>query len=115
MKHLTIGSQSKVISYSTKQQGYGRQSLRVTLHDLESNEIYDEIYVGDVFPNVREHFERHYRLRDDVIMATDGKSYIDPNIEGMAWSEDEVFDTMPELLTAALAGKEVEIREEEEE
>lgn len=106
IKTITIGTDAKVISYSTTQQGYGRQSLYVTLL-CEDGTTYDDMYVKDVFPNVLEHYD-NYILTDDAFYIEEKNIYADGNGNG-EYTEDEVFDSVEELLNHVLDGEEVEV------
>ena len=50
------GVDARLIYVSTKQEGYGRQGVYVTFNEYHFGQV-EELYLGSVFPNVREHFD----------------------------------------------------------
>lgn len=126
---LTIGQGVSIHSYSTKQQGYGRQSLFVELAiDLNNcDEIADlelrrsakdcvigntayikNVYVKDVFPNVLEQYQDSYYLRVFTAYDQDRDIYTRDSGDG-EYTDDCLFDTIQDLLNHVLDGDEVEV------
>lgn len=118
---LTIGQGVKIVDYSTKQQGYGRQSLYVDLI-VDADECQqaidlglkglvhvENVYVKDVFPNVLEHYNDSYILIDDTGYNEDEEKYYASSEPSRLFDEDEVFDTVEDLLNIALNGEQVDV------
>jgi hypothetical protein len=108
---LTIGQNCEIYSYSTKQRGYGRQSLYVELkrNDILFNikdSFIKDVYVMDVFPNVEEHFD--IVLNQDAFYNEEGDYYTDSNGNGEYKSTD-LYDSILEALNAHLEGNELVI------
>lgn len=102
----TIGQDLTICNYSTKQRGYGRQSLYLSFLEMEG-----EHYFNDVFPNVEEHFD--ILLNDDAFFNEEKGYYTDGNGNGH-YSEDQVFDSVTDALNAILKGREIEVETEDE-
>ena len=77
-----------IINYSTKQRGYGRQSLYI---DTETQK---NIYVQDVFPNVEEHFG--IVLSEDAFYIDNCDCYIDHNYNPI--DPNMIFDSVVDAL-----------------
>lgn len=113
----TIGQEIEIYEFSVKQKGYGRQGLYVVLYKKDSfhlpvsERFTMPIYIMDVFPNVAEHFD-NYILREDAFFSEDEGYYTDGNGNGQ-YSENELFDSVLDMLNHALKGNEVEIDEDE--
>lgn len=116
---LTIGQEVEIYSYSTKQRGYGRQSLFVELKrndipfDLKKSFIKD-VYVMDVFPNILEHYQHAYYIIEYAHYNEEKGLYTRDSGDG-EYTEDCIFGSITELLNHALEGKEFEFETEEEE
>ena len=82
-----------IINYSTKQQGYGRQSLYVDVM-LDNFEVVKDVYVKDVFPNVQEGFG--FTLSEHAGYDEDTNTYFDEN--GNEIDESDIFDTKLEAV-----------------
>ena len=80
----------KIVNYSTKQRGYGRQSLYVDV--LIDGKIVKDVYVQDVFPNFQEHFD--FLLNEDAVELEDG-TFTDGNGNG---KYDRTFGTTLEAV-----------------
>ncbi len=80
-----------IVNYSTKQRGYGRQSLYV---DVKIDGVRKkDVYVQDVFPNVQEHFD--FLLAEDACDHPDGIHFINSNGNG---KYERTFKTIIEAL-----------------
>lgn len=110
---LTIGQEVEIYSYYTKQRGYGRQSLYVELKrndipfDLKKSFIKD-VYVMDVFPNILEHYQHAYYIREYAHYDEERGVFTRDSGYG-EYTEDCIFDSITELLNYALEGREFEI------
>lgn len=110
---LIIGTDCEIYGYSTKQRGYGRQSLYVEIKrtdipfDLNKSFIKD-IYLMDVYPNVQEHFD--FLLEDDSFFDEEKGYYTDGSGNG---EYEEIYNTTTEALNAHLEGIEVEVEVED--
>lgn len=113
MENLTLGENVNIIAYHTKQKGYGRQSLYVNLirtdipYNPEKSFITD-VYVMDVYPNVLEHFESSYYLREHAIHDKARGVYTRESGDG-EYTDEDLFNNMNELLNHALRGHEFEL------
>lgn len=118
---LTIGQGVKIVDYSTKQQGYGRQSLYVDLI-VDADECQqaidlglkglvhvENVYVKDVFPNVLEHYNDSYILTSDAGYNEEEEKYYASSEPSRLFDEDEVFDTVEDLLNVALNDEQVDV------
>lgn len=102
-----IGEDLTIISYLTKQRGYGRQSLYVSFLEIDG-----EIYIQDVYPNVEEHFD--ILLVDDAYLNEETGKYTNSNDNG-SYSEEDLYDDIEDALNRLLNGCEVEVDEDEDE
>ena len=115
---LTIGQDCEIYSHSTKQKGYGRQGLYVELKrtdipfDLGKSFI-KNVYLTDVFPNVKEHFNG-YILEEDAFPNEDGTLFHNCNGNG-EYTPDHMFKTTDDMLNHAFSETEVEIEVEDDE
>lgn len=119
---LTIGQDVQdvmIYSYYTVQRGYGRQALYVDLKKVNSrstceNSLIKDVYVMDVFPNVLEHFQHTYYIREHAIYDESRGVYTRDSGCG-EYTEDCIFDSVIDLLNNVLSGREIEIEIEQEE
>jgi hypothetical protein len=94
-----------IIGFSTKQQGYGRQSLYV---DVDVNgKVFKNIYAEEVFPNPQEHFD--YLLTYEAFDSEDGTYYTDANGNG---EYEETFDTELEAIQHFVDVEDLELPEQ---
>lgn len=117
--NVTIGEEVEVYGYTTKQRGYGRQSLYVELkrNDIPFNihkSFIKDVYIQDVFPNILEHYQDSYYLSEYSFFDEEAGVYRRDSGDG-EYSEDCIFNNTTELLNHALKGTELEIEVEEEE
>jgi len=103
---LTIGQGVEIINYSTKQEGHGKLSLYVDVI-TDAGELFNNIYVQDVSPNIEEYYNRSYANRDSVYINEDGK-YQCPDTDRI-YEEDEIYNSINELLNKALNGNKIAI------
>ena len=108
INQFTIGQGAEVISHTIKQQGYGRQSLFVNVV-MEDGEIINDVYALDVYPNVEEHYHRRFASRDSVFLNQ--QELYQCNNSDLVYTEDEIYDSIPELLNKALNGITLELSE----
>ena len=92
----------EIVNYSTKQRGYGRQSLYADV--FIDGEIIKDVYVKDVYPNVREHFD--FVLDEDAGEHPDGIHFTDQNGNG---EYDITFETTLEAVKYFVDVEELEI------
>lgn len=95
----------KIVNYSAKQRGYGRQSLYVDV--VINDEIVKDVYVQDVFPNFQEHFD--FVLNQDAVELEDG-TFTDGNGNG---KYDRTFDTTLEAVQYFVEIENLDIEENE--
>jgi len=81
-----------ILNFSTKQKGYGRQSLYVDIV-LQNGKTIKDVYVQDVFPNVQEHFD--FILDQDAFESEDGTYFTNGNGNG---EYDRTFETTLEAV-----------------
>ena len=98
---ITIGQDAEIIGYSTRQKGYGRQSLYVDL--LVKGDVVKDVYIRDVFPNVNEHFD--FILTEDAFLDEETGLYHDCNGNG---EFEKTHDSVIDFLKEELIGHEVE-------
>ena len=115
---VTIGNEVEIISYSTKQKGYGRQALYVDLK-INSEQDFDKkfvkkVYAMDVFPNILEHFQNSYYLQEFSTFDEAAGVYRRDSGYG-EYSVDCIFKDTTALLNKALDGDVLEIEVENEE
>ncbi len=104
---ITIGENAKIIGYSVKQKGYGRQGLYLNLL-IDGEKNIDGVYVQDVFPNVLEHFQWDFYLEEYAVYDEDRGVWTRDSGNG-EYTNDQIFDTMEDLLNKALEGRELEV------
>ena len=95
-----------IVNYSTKQRGYGRQSLYVDV--AIDGEVVKDVYVQDVFPNFQEHFD--FVLTEDAFELEDG-TYTNGNGNG---KYDRTFQTTLEAVQFFVAVENLEIEKNEQ-
>lgn len=95
----------KIVNYSTKQRGYGRQSLYVDV--LIEGKIVKDVSVQDVFPNFQEHFD--FVLNQDAVELEDG-TFTDCNGNG---NYDRTFGTTLEAVQYFVEVENLDIEENE--
>lgn len=59
------GIDPNYISVYTKQKGYGREAVYVSFNEFYYGEI-ENLYVGDVFPNIDEHFDNYDKFNEKI-------------------------------------------------
>lgn len=109
---LTIGQNCSIFSFEAKQRGYGRQAVYVELR-TDKGEYIPNVFLMEVFPNVKEHFQDRYGLWDDAY-ETDKEGIFTDNNGSREYTEDCLFNTSTEMLNAACSGKELEIEDASE-
>lgn len=104
--NLTIGDNCEIISHSTKQAGYGRQHLYVDV--FANGKAHRNIYVCDVFPNILEHYQDSYYISQYASYNEETGKYTRDSGCG-EYEEDQIFNSINDLLNHALKGQELEI------
>lgn len=93
-----------IVNFSTKQKGYGRQSLYVDV--VVDGETKKDVYVQDIFPNVQEHFD--FILEDEAFEHPDGVHFMDSNGNG---EYDRTFKTTLEAIQFFVDADSLEIED----
>lgn len=122
MKTIVLNSEN-IYSYSTKQEGSGRQGLYLSLYNLDGAPD-QTIYWGSTFPNPKEQWNLHtwdnvFNKQRIVAFDEDGEPVEFEDIEG-EYSDfhgedvdaEHIFDSIFDGIVAMVTGDEVEVKEE---
>lgn len=101
--------EENIVDYRTKQEGYGRQGVYLTVENDDPETCFpkQEVYVGSVFPNLREQFHTD----DEVFYDEENDTYTDSS--GNEVDEYEIFNSTIEYIYHRYVGTEVYVTCEE--
>jgi len=118
---VTIGQGVTIDSYSTTQRGYGRQSLyaRLRIDVTQYSELaqlgdrhgilyVENVYLKDVFPNILEHYQDSFYLREYTAYDDEREVYTRDSGDG-EYTEDQLFNSTLDLLNHVFNNEDVDI------